>query len=121
MNVNYDDIGDILEYGNISDNEAIDLCNRILEESINEKDNVILESMFNAVYIGVSHHNIAKNIDIDAILPKLEFFNEEILDYIITIMAFSGDLRYIELIEKIGEIYPELDVDEAILELKSNR
>lgn len=75
--------------------------------------------MFNAVYIGVSHHNIAKNID--TILPKLEFFNEEILDYIITIMAFSGNLKYIELIEKIGEIYPELDVKEAIFELKSNR
>ena len=120
MNVNFDDIGDILEYGNISDNDAIEICNMILKASMDEKDEIVLEAMFHAVYMGVSHRHIAKQINIDIIVEKLEYFSEQILDYIIIIMAYSGKTKYIEMIKKIGEKYCDLDVNEAINILKYN-
>ena len=120
MNVNYDDLGDVLEYGAISDNEAIEMCDNILKESLTETDDIVLESMFHAVYMGVSHRDIASKIDIDLILEKLECFSEEVQDYVITIMARSGKQKYTETIKMIGQMYPELDIDDALNELRSN-
>ena len=45
----YDDMSDVFEYGNISDDEIVKLCNQILLESKDEKNDIILETMYHAV------------------------------------------------------------------------
>ena len=37
----YDDMSDVFEYGNISDDEIVKLCNQILLESKDEKNDII--------------------------------------------------------------------------------
>ena len=44
----YDDMSDVFEYGNISDDEIVKLCNQILLESKDEKNDIILETMYHA-------------------------------------------------------------------------
>lgn len=38
----YDDMSDVFEYGNISDDEIVKLCNQILLESKDEKNDISL-------------------------------------------------------------------------------
>lgn len=115
----YDDMSDIFEYGNISDEETVKLCNQILIESKEEKSDAVLESMFHAVFTAVDSRNIVNQLDIDIILDMINNFNEEILDYIISILAFTGKRKYISVIKCIGEKYENLDISEAIGELES--
>ena len=115
----YDDLSDLFEYGNISDNEVVKLCNQILLESKEEKNDVILEAMYHAVFTATSCRNIAKQIKVDSILDIIDYFNEEISDYIISILAFTGNQKYINIIKSVGEKYDDLDINEAIGELES--
>ena len=47
------------------------------------------------------------------------YYSEEISDYIISILAFTGKRKYINIIKSIGENYGDLDISEAIGELES--
>ena len=47
------------------------------------------------------------------------YYSEEISDYIISILAFTGNRKYINIIKSIGEKYGDLDISEAIGELES--
>lgn len=47
------------------------------------------------------------------------YYSEEISDYIISILAFTGKRKYINIIKSIGEKYGDLDISEAIGELES--
>ena len=78
----YDDMSDVFEYGNISDDEIVKLCNQILLESKDEKNDIILETMYHAVFTAANYRNIADKIEIDSILDYIDYFNEEISDYI---------------------------------------
>ena len=115
----YDDMSDVFEYWNISDDEIVKLCNQILLESKDEKNDIILETMYHAVFTAANYRNIADKIEIDSILDYIEYFNEEISDYIISILAFTGRRKYINIIKSIGEKYGDLDISEAIGELES--
>lgn len=115
----YDDMSDIFEYGNISDEEVVKLCNQILIESKDEKSDVVLEAMYHAIFTAMNCRNIGNQLEIDSILDVINNFNQEISDYIISILAFTGNRKYISVIKRIGEKYEDLDIFEAIGELES--
>ena len=115
----YDDMSDIFEYGNISDEEVVKLCDQILIESKDEKSDVVLEAMYHAVFTAVSCRDIGNQLEIDSILDVINNFNQEISDYIISILAFTGNRKYTNVIKCIGEKYEDLDIFEAIGELES--
>lgn len=115
----YDDIGDILEYGNITEKEAIILCNKIIEESVFENNDEILESMYHTIIIGVTHYKIADKLAVNIIIKILNKFNEEVSDYIMAILAYTGKKEYSETIKQIGKKFTNLDIDEALIELNA--
>ena len=115
----YDNISDILEYANITDNEAIAICNEIIDESITESENQILEAMYHAIFTGVVNRKIADQLHIDIIIKSLDKFNEDVLDYIITILAFTGNREYEGIIRQIGQQYGNLDIENALSELEN--
>ena len=115
----YDDMSDVFEYGNISDEEVVKLCNQILIESKDEKSDVVLEAMYHAVFTAVNCRDIGNKLEIVSILDVINNFNQEISDYIISILAFTGNRKYISVIKCIGEKYEDLDIFEAIGELES--
>ena len=69
----YDDMSDVFEYGNISDDEIVKLCNQILLESKDEKNDIILETMYHAVFTAANYRNIADKIEIDSILDYIDY------------------------------------------------
>lgn len=115
----YENLSDKLEYGNISNEEAVSICNAIIDESDSENDFRMFESMFHAIFTGVVNRNIADKIHTDIIAKNLDKYNEEISDYIITILAFSGKEEYVDLIKQIGLKYNNLDIEDALTELSS--
>lgn len=116
----YDNIGDVLEYGNITDDEAVLICNKIIEKSLLESDEHVLEAMFHAVLTGVESRNIGGKIYVNKIVENMDRYSEEILDYVITILSHTGNRQYISTIQEIGYQYQKLDVDEALMELKAH-
>ena len=115
----YENLCDILEYGGISNEEAITICNNIIAGSISENENSVLEAIFHAVFTGVVSRQIGKEIHTDIIIKNLDKFNEEVLDYIITILAYTGNKEYAKIIRHIGEKYKNLDINDALTELDS--
>lgn len=114
----YEHLSDILEYGNITDEEAIFVCNDIIDKSISENNEQILEAMYHAILTGIDNRKIIKRLNVGKIVKNISKFNEEVLDYIITILAYTGEKKYIKILIKIGEQYGNLDIDDAIKELK---
>lgn len=115
----YEEIGDILEYGHITEKEAVTLCNKIIDDSALENDNEILEAMYHAVFTGVVNRKIGDKLVINTIIKMLDKFNEEVSDYIITILAYSGKKEYAETIKQIGQRFENLDIDDALIELNA--
>lgn len=115
----YDDMSDIFEYGNISDEEVVELCNQIITQSKEEKIGLVLEAMYHAVFTAVDCRDIGNKLEMDSILDSINNFKQEILDYIISILAFTGKRKYISVIKYIGEKYEDLDTSEAIRVLES--
>ena len=110
----YDNIGDILEYGKITDSEAIAICNEIIDESISESENQILEAMYHAIFTGVVNRKIADQLHTEMIIKSLDKFNEDVLDYIIIILASTGNRKYAGIIRQIGQRYGNLDIEDAL-------
>ena len=115
----YDDLSDVFEYGNIPDEEVVKVCNQILLESKNEKNDAVLEAIYHAVFTAMNYRDIGSQLEIDRIIDVINNFNREILDYIISILAFTGNRKYVSIIKSIGEKYEDLDILEAIEELES--
>ncbi len=115
----YENLSDKLEYGNISDEEAASICNAIIGESVAENDCATLESMFHAIFTGVANRNIGKKIHADIIAKNLDKYDEQVLDYVITILAFSGKEEYLDLIKQTGRKHNDLDIEDALMELSS--
>lgn len=115
----YDELSDIFEYGNMSDEEVLECCNQILMRSKDEKNEMVLEAMFHAIFTAMNCRDIGNKVDIDSILDYIYDYNEEISDYIISILAYTGNQEYISIIRKIGVKYENLDIVEAIEELES--
>lgn len=114
----YENLSDKLEYGNITNEEAVAICNAIIDESNSENDFRMLESMFHAIFTGVANRDIGDKIRTDIIAKNLDKYNEEISDYAITILAFSGKEEYMDLIKQMGIKY-NLDIEDALTELSS--
>lgn len=115
----YEDIGDMLEYGYITEKDALILCNKIINDSVSENDNKILEAMYHAILTGIVNHRISDKLDIDIIVKMLDKFNEQVSDYIITILAYTGKKEYAETIKQIGQSFENLDIDDALIELNA--
>ena len=117
----YDDLADEFEYGNMSDGEVVKICNSIINDSIEEEDSEILEAMYHAIFTAAMNRNISDKLLLDTIVEKVDIFNADVADYIISILVFTGKEDYVDVIKLIGARYPDLDIDEALRELEARR
>lgn len=117
MKNKYEEISDELEYGDISDEKAINICNNLLNKSLTENDDVVLESIFNAVFNGVDNREIASKLYLEDVVKNILNYNEECLDYLISILAYTGKEEYRDVLIKLKSSDYDLDIDEALNEL----
>ncbi|MBA4538797.1 hypothetical protein H1Z61_17105 [Bacillus aquiflavi] len=111
-------IGDILEYGNISRDEAIEEMNILIKHLVQQDDNDIKEAILSIILNAEDTRSIDKELDLDPIVSNLKKFNDECISYILSMLGYSGKEKYRSTIEQFKK-NPRLeeDVEDALLEL----
>lgn len=76
-------------------------------------------AMLNALYTLVQFHtDIEACLDYTSIIPYINTYNEECTDQILYLLACTGNMKYMELIEKEAERFPNIPREEYRTELK---
>ncbi|WP_243521878.1 hypothetical protein [Bacillus pseudomycoides] len=111
-------IGDILEYGDISRDEAIQEMNVLIKYVVEQNDNDIKEEILNIILNGENSRNVDKELDLEPIVLNLSKFNDECISYILSMLGYSGKEKYRKVIEQFKNS-PRLeeDVEDALFEL----
>ncbi|MBO0461458.1 hypothetical protein JZO83_06820 [Enterococcus sp. DIV1298c] len=110
-------IRDILEYGDISKNNAKKFID-ILAVQATLQDDDIKELILDAILEGSKNPNLEKSIDLNPIIHRLTDFNDECLSYILSLLGNSENVKYRQIIESYkGNSRLKEDVEEALSEL----
>ena len=76
-------------------------------------------AMLNALYTLVQFHtDIEKCLDYTSIIPYIKTYNEECTDEILYLLSCTGNMKYMELIEKEAARFPNIPIEEYKTELK---
>ncbi|MCR5305322.1 MAG: hypothetical protein K6E36_02330 [Oscillospiraceae bacterium] len=110
----YGAIADRFEYGNESDAACIPDAEALIRQTQTETDSEVLEMIFYALMILVTHRKTAKLLDFSPITDHWERFDAMSLDYLPDILAETGDLRHEALLRKIHAKYPQIEITDAL-------
>ena len=77
----------------------------------------LVESMMNALLTLVNYHSVAECLDFSPILPFIGTYDEECTDTILYILSCTGDMKYMETIEREAARFPSLPLEEYRAEL----
>lgn len=111
-------IRDVLDYGDEPDDKAIEIINNLAVQATLQDDNEINESILNAMLEGSKAPDVEKSINLTPLINHLNKFNDECLSYILSMLGYSGNVKYKKIIESYKDNFKlEEDVEEALLEL----
>ncbi|EOL41152.1 hypothetical protein RV11_GL001778 [Enterococcus phoeniculicola] len=111
-------IRDVLDYGDEPDDKAIEIINNLAVQVTLQDDNEINESILNAMLEGSKAPDVEKSINLTPLINHLNKFNDECLSYILSMLGYSGNVKYKKIIESYKDNFKlEEDVEEALLEL----
>lgn len=116
----FEQIAYYFEHTELSENALVEIGNVIIKMTVSEEDPVVLESMFHALFTLVDFHDIAKslNMDIIIIIENLQKYDQQCTDYILVMLSYTGDMKYLDVIQQIHERFPNLQIEDDIKELK---
>ena len=97
--INIDYIGDILEYGTVSQDEAIELSNLMIRSVLQEENNAVRESIFHALSHAVVFRNVGSFVEWNLLVDNVSKINSSELEYVLTCLGFSHNKKYIPFIE----------------------
>ena len=115
----FDQLSDDFKTTNLSNSTLIDIGNIVIRMSLKENDPIVLEAMFHAIVSLIETHDIAKYLIMDSIIDNIGCYNEQCIEYILCVLSYTGKEEYITIMYKINNMYPYLDVQEYIDELRS--
>ena len=115
----FDQLSDDFKTTSLSNSTLIDMGNTIIRMSFKEKDPIVLEAMFHAIVSLIETHDIAKYLIMDSVIDNIGYYNEQCIEYILCILSYTGNEENINIIYNINNMYPHLDVQDYIDELKS--
>ncbi|EAG1700405.1 hypothetical protein BBW78_02520 [Listeria monocytogenes] len=111
-------IRDILDYGDISDDTALEIVNNLAKQVVKQNDSDIKESILDAMLEGSKAPFVEKTINLAPILKHLNEFNEACLSYILSLLGNSGKIAYRAIIESYKtNLSLKEDVEEALAEM----
>ncbi|MDE6726561.1 MAG: hypothetical protein K2J80_01320 [Oscillospiraceae bacterium] len=106
------------EHTELSENALVEIGNVIIKTTVSEEDPVVLESMFHALFTLVDFHDIAKRLNMDVIIENLQKYDQQCTDYILGMLSYTGDMKYLDVIQQIHERFPNLQIEDDVKELK---
>lgn len=94
-----EEIGDLIEYGTLNRDDVINITEYALDLAIVEENFAIKESLFRIIANAVTFQEVAKTIEWDKLANVIPTLNDPILDYALTIISFSKNQKFINVIE----------------------
>lgn len=92
-------IRDILDYGDISKNNAKKFIDNLAVQATLQDDDDIKELILDAILKRSKDPDLEKSIDLNPIIHHLNDFNDESLSYILSLLGNSGNVKYRQIIE----------------------
>lgn len=92
-------IRDILDYGDMSKNNAKKFIDNLAVQATLQDDDDIKELILDAILEGSKDPDLEKSIDLNPIIHHLNDFNDECLSYILSLLGNSGNVKYRQIIE----------------------
>lgn len=118
LDADISDLGDELEYCELSADEVRKVVNCLLNHIKNYKEATIVENILNSCLRIMNSHGIFSGFDLDCVSPCIGSLNNECLSYMLTFWGFSGEEKYRTLIESfLTRDGLEEDARESLLEL----
>ncbi|KQO14761.1 hypothetical protein [Paenibacillus sp. Leaf72] len=111
-------IGDILEYGGLDTNEIIEGVNSLISYVVLEKNDTLKESILHTINNAIVYQNVAAEISLDVFIPYISSLKVEYLTYVISFLGFSGNHKYVPILETFL-IHPSKEIQEAAKEALS--
>lgn len=125
----YDYLADFLESVEWSKETLTEVGSTLIQRTAWESDpaytrkasynsRAVLEAKLHALYTLVQHHSeIADSLDYTPLLPHIRTYDEECTDTVLYLLACTGDLQYMQLIEQEASRFPDIPLDEYRKEL----
>lgn len=112
------DIGDLIEYSDLKEEEVIESVNKLFGKIRRYKDEDVIENILNVCMNIMNAHHIFSGFDLDTLLQSLSDMSYESISYVLTFLSFSRDDKYIKVIEPFLEIHElQQDAKEALMEI----
>ncbi|WP_066025107.1 hypothetical protein [Enterococcus mundtii] len=92
-------IRDILDYGDISKNNAKKYIDNLAVQATLQDDDDIKELILDAILERSKDRDLEKSIDLNPIIHHLNDFKDECLSYILSLLGNSGNVKYRQIIE----------------------
>lgn len=113
-----DAIGDTLEFQDFENTQLLHYLNLLVGHAISIENSAYEEKIFNVISNALESHQLDKGIDVDGLLENLKKFDKECTSYILTLFAYSGEVRFKEIIETfLDDEKLRDDANEALHEL----
>ncbi|MGM0712523.1 hypothetical protein [Brevibacillus parabrevis] len=118
-----DEIGDLLEHGELDRDEVITFSEHVLDLAIAEENIAVKESLLRILLHAVIYQDVGKNVEWDKLANALPMLHDSILDYALTIIGSSKNKKYLNVIEPYLHSqtdYIKQTAAEALIEISHN-
>jgi len=105
----FDDLSDNFENGNKSASELIQCGNWVIIRTQFETESDVLESMFHALCTLAVYRDLAPFLDFQPIIDNWQRFDRQCMAYFSCILSFTGNLKFLPLMDAIRAKYPDID------------
>ncbi|MHC5216379.1 hypothetical protein ACYSNR_06905 [Enterococcus sp. LJL128] len=106
------DLGDYLKYGDLEKETAITYLNLFIRFLVKQNDDDMKEEILGIILDTEDARIIDKELDLTPIISNLSIFNTQCASYVLSILGYSGELKYRPYIEKFKS-HPSLEEDVA--------
>ena len=125
----FDYLADFLESVEWSKPTLTEVGNTLIQRTAWESDpeyprkasydsRAVLEAKLHALFILVQHHGeIAGSLDYSPLLPHIRTYDQECTDTVLYLLACTGDMKYLPLMEQEAARFPDIPLDEYREEL----
>jgi hypothetical protein len=118
-----DQLCDVLEYHHrLNETDVVEGIQLLLPDALQEDNKEVREALFRTMDKAIVHHDIRARIDWDKLLTRLPSLGKWELVYLLEILGFSGQVRYLPILEEYAHhADPEIRewADDAIENINS--
>jgi hypothetical protein len=94
-------LSQVLEYHHgLNEADVVEGVRLLLSAALQEGNKAVRETFFSTIAVAVAYHHIRNRIDWDGLHDALPSLDKWELEYVLDILGFSGQVRYLPVLKK---------------------